>query len=276
MSEHHDSPLYNATLTERQEISPRLAVFRVLPDKGVFSFTPGQFAILGLCWSASRVPLADEDSYPPEKAERLIRRAYSISSGSREKRFVEYYISLVSDGALTPRLFDLSPGDRLFSGDKARGLFTLDKTPAEKNILLVSTGTGLAPYVSMVKTMVLGMGCPVHPITVVHGARYSWDLGYRAELEHLASQCPHFRYIPIITRPEKDPSWTGRTGRLTEWITSVDLEKECGFAPNPDYTHVFLCGHPGLISDGSALFEEIGFEAGTRKEPGNLHSEKYW
>ncbi|MBF0286093.1 MAG: ferredoxin--NADP reductase [Magnetococcales bacterium] len=270
---------YNATLVDRVPVTPRLAIFRIRPDGASYPFKPGQFAVLALQRREPR--WAGSDPEAPETAdeeagERLIRRAYSISSGSREQEYLEFYVSLTGSGELTPRLFQLPVGGRLFVGPKAAGHFTLDRVPEGKNVLLMATGTGLAPYVSMIRSQVLGAGCPARRAAVVHGAAYSWELGYRDELESLARECGSFRYLPVISRPAADPTWSGRTGRLTEWLHHPQLAEGCGFPLTPDQTHIFLCGHPAMVEEAEKIFLGMGYDAGTPKEPGTLHREKYW
>ena len=267
---------YNATLDHRIDITPRLAIFQVRPDQFDFAFTPGQFTVLGLKRSAWRVPEADPEEVPPETANRMVRRAYSISSGSHHPDYLEFYISLVSSGSLTPRLFSLRPGDRLFVGATPKGVFTLDRVPAGQKILLVATGTGLAPYISMIRTMGMGLGCPIQPMAILHGASYSWDLGYRGELESISRRCDVFSYLPVITRPQMDQDWQGHVGRLDHWIEKPELGSLCGFPLNPTQTHIFLCGHPGMVDACATFLTKKGFDPGTRKQPGNLHLEKYW
>lgn len=265
----------NATLIQRIDITSRLAIFRVRPDEEL-QFESGQFTVLGLTHASARCADADPHPVDPAKADRLIRRAYSISSGSNQKEFIEFYITLVGSGQLTPRLFHLKQGDRLFMGLKATGVFTLDQVPAGKNLLLVGTGTGLAPYMSMVRTLSLGEGCPVRPMAVLHGARYSWDLGYRAELESLSQVCGGFNYLPVVSRLGDDPSWNGMRGRLNELLESPELPTHIGFDLNPGTCHIFLCGNPGMVEEAIITLQGRGFDLGSRKEPGNLHVEKYW
>src|ERR1041384_925061 len=104
---------YNATVIARQDITPELAILRIRPDEPNFAFAPGQFAMIGLAHFSPRIDPDESDAShgPPEK---LIRRAYSIASSSREKRYVELYLNLVHCGALTSRLWMLKPGDRLW------------------------------------------------------------------------------------------------------------------------------------------------------------------
>src|SRR5262249_27692783 len=155
----------------------------------------------------------------------------SIASSSLERRYVEFYITLITSGGLTPRLFALKHGNRVFLGPKASGIFTLDKVAPEKAVLLIATGTGLAPYVSMLRTMLVNDGH--RKFVVLHGARYSWDLGYRGELETLARLRPNFTYIPSITRPDQDPHFTGHTGRIQALLEQGVAEKESGISLDP-------------------------------------------
>lgn len=267
---------YNARLTGRIDVAPGLVIFRVISDIGAIPFTPGQFIVLGLLKSARRIPEAQPEEPSRREGDHLIRRAYSISSASSQQSHLEFYISLVTSGALTPRLFCLQPGDPLFLGPKAAGLFTLDQVAAGRNILMVATGTGLAPYMSMLRSHVLGLAAPARAMAVLQGARHSWDLGYRAELEALSRQAPHFRYLPVVSRAAEDPQWSGRSGRLTQWLAEDDLARQCGFPLDPGQTDIFLCGHPDMVVESAELLTPRGFVEGTRQTPGPLHMEKYW
>lgn len=264
---------YNATVIGREEINPQLVVLRVQADAPLFDFKPGQFAVLGLLGREPRVPESDAEDTPPA-ADQLIRRAYSIASSSVERRYVEFYLTLITSGQLTPRLFALQYGSRVFLSPKASGLFTLDRVSPEKAVILIATGTGLAPYVSMLRTML------VHDaqrrFVVLHGARCSWDLGYRAELESLARIRPNFAYIPSITRPEQDPHFRGRTGRIQQLLQNGAIEEVSGVPLDPARVDVFLCGNPEMIQQVKALLLARGFVPDQGKTAGTIHVEEYW
>ena len=192
----------NAIVTQRIEISPELIVLRAGPDGWELpAFEAGQFAVLGLPGKSERITWSDPEEEPPDPG-RLIRRAYSIASSSVAKEYLEFYIMLVRSGELTPRLFSLERGDRVWLGKKISGMFTLADVPEDKNIVLISTGTGLAPYISMLRTHLL-CGSQQH-FAVLHGARHSWDLGYRAELATMHKLCDNFTYVPLISRRMKN------------------------------------------------------------------------
>jgi ferredoxin--NADP+ reductase len=272
MSDNNSDP-YNATVIGREEINPQLCIIRVRPDGELFEFRPGQFAVLGMLGSAARVAEATPED-PPSEPGKLIRRAYSIASASVERRYVEFFITLVTSGVLTPRLFALDHGGRLFLGPKATGVFTLDKVPAEKAVVLIATGTGLAPYVSMLRTLLVKDDR--RRFVVLHGARYSWDLGYRGELESLARLRPNFTYIPSITRPQEDPHFIGHTGRIQTLLDQGVLERESGVALDPANVEVFLCGNPDMIKTASVMLQGKGFVAKGGSAPATIHVEEYW
>lgn len=264
---------YNAVLSGREEINAQLLIMRVQPNSGLFEFKPGQFAVLGLLGQEPRVPEADDEE-PPSDPGKLVRRAYSIASSSVEKRYVEFYVTLVTSGQLTPRLFALPYGGGLFLGPKASGMFTMDRVAPGKAVLLVATGTGLAPYMSMLRTMLVNDS--TRSYVVLHGARYSWDLGYRAELESLARLRPNLTYIPSITRPDEDPHFRGHTGRIQTLLEQGIVETLSGVALYPARTEVFLCGNPEMIRAVKELLSPRAFTAPHGKEPGTLHVEEYW
>ena len=298
---------YNATVSSRVEVAPGLIILRVAPDNVPFEFKSGQYVVLGL--KASE-PLVDEsvaqapvvtgaapssifvaaaEGTPESRAavaaqqaatardaadpDRMIRRAYSIASESRADEFLEFYLTLVLSGDLTPRLFNLKIKDRLYVGPKAVGVFTLDKAPG-KHILMIGTGTGLAPYMSMLRSELVCNG--PRQFVIVHGARYSWDLGYRTELTGLARHCSNFHYVPVITRPQEDPTWRGRSGYLQNLVASGAIEEETGLELTPDNFDIFLCGNPGMIETVIGWAENRGFVKDRGHDIGTLHTEEYW
>ena len=269
----HDSSSYTATVVGREAIHPQLLILRVRPDNGEYSFTPGQFAVLGLLAGELRVPEAAPEEAAPDPR-KLIRRAYSIASASIERAYVEFYLTLVTTGELTPRLFALQHGSRLFLGPKASGLFTLDRVAPDKAVVLVATGTGLAPYVSMLRTMLIAE--TARKFVVLHGARCSWDLGYRAELESLARIRPNFTYLPSITRPEHDPHFRGLKGRIQILLEQGVVEQVAGVRIDPGVADVFLCGNPEMIDHVKILLQRRGFTKDQGKTSGTMHVEEYW
>ncbi len=281
---------YNATAVQRVEVAPGLMILRVVPDQLPYDFKAGQYTVLGLKQSARAVTAPSEWGQvppgvsPPDAGEatasdadpdKLIRRAYSIASGSKADEYLEFYLALVPSGELTPKLFGLKAQDRLYLGPKPTGMFTLSKVPADKHIYLVGTGTGLAPYMSMLRSEVECGGA--QQVIVLHGARYSYDLAYRTELMTLSRVCRNIHYYPVISRAQDDPTWRGLTGYLQDVLLAGQIEEKTGVPVRPEQAHVFLCGNPAMIDAAKEkLIHERGYTPDEKKTIGTLHLEEYW
>lgn len=244
----------NAQVVNKTLLTSELFLLELKPDAGVPKFTPGQYVAIGL---------------PQEAADgkvKLLRRAYSISSTPDKQDALELYIALVKDGELTPKLIDLKVGDRLNVAPKITGHFTLEGIQPGKELVLVSTGTGLAPFMSMVRTAsTWELASKIH---IVHGVRYQSDLGFKDELEQLASSTGRLNYHPFCSREEpQSPIRKGHVHKVfTEGLISL----------NPDKQHIFLCGNPAMVEQTQRNLQEQGFVEHSKKSPGNLHVEKYW
>jgi len=193
MSEIHLAPSsdkhYQATVLERRELSEDLWLVKVAPG-GPFSFKAGQYATLGVDHEGKR-----------------IERAYSIVSSPYEQDWLEFFIELVPQGELTPHLYRLQPGDKLLCRKIAKGRFTLDLRSGRTNHLLLSTVTGLAPFVSYVRTLYKDWrsgNSPMpgnHKLYCLQGGSRSWEFGYRDEMEKFAAEAPWF---PPVAHPLPD------------------------------------------------------------------------
>jgi ferredoxin--NADP+ reductase len=257
--------MLNSTLIGRIEVTPELLILQVRPDGGVPEFKPGQYVALGLPGSSARYAeaLAEREVVAPDK---LVKRAYSIGSSPSQREYLEFYIAVVPDGCLTSRLAALKPGDRLFTQPKVTGTFTAEEVAPERHLVLISTGTGLAPFMSMVRTE--SLWAPERRITIVHGVRYPSDFAYSDELLSLQSSGRNFEYLPIASRAGDD--YGGRRGRVQKLFDDGVL------TPHPDRDSVFLCGNPAMIDDLEKHLQDRGFTLHSKKAPGTLHVEKYW
>jgi ferredoxin--NADP+ reductase len=264
----------NAVVTLKDELTPRLMILRIVADGWPLpDFKAGQFSVLGLPACAPRCQLSTPETVP-SAPNKLIRRAYSIASSSLEHEYLEFYIGLVSTGALTPRLFALNLGDRLWLSPKVTGMFTLDQVPEGKNIVMIATGTGLAPYMSMLSSH-LQCGSS-RRIAVLHGAYHSWDLGYRSELLTLQHLCQNFTYVATIDRPQDEPvPWTGHVGFVQDLWGQDVVTQAWGFQATPANTDIFLCGNPNMIDETADLLSHEGFREHSPKDPGEIHIERY-
>ena len=251
---------YNATVCFREVLHSELIILRVKPLDGVVpNFVPGQYAELGLL---------------NEETGKIVRRAYSISSPATGVDYLEFFLVKVEDGALTPGLFELRNGDGVFLGTKVKGKFTLEQIPRDKFIVAISTGTGIAPYISMLREF--KDNPPWRKFIVIHGVRHVEDLGFRDELESLAKVNPHIKYIPVVSREKEGSSWAGLRGRVPVALADDTYTKLVGAPLTPQDSQIFLCGNPEMIVTVQALLEERGFKTHSKKHPGEIHLERYW
>lgn len=301
-----DHPEYNSTAIEIRQIHEDLMIVRVEPDASVPDFEPGQYMTLGLFTDERRL---GGESDVPAADHKLIRRAYSISCpvlnaqnqlvSRQSEGWLEFYIALVrrdsdSPPALTPRLFAMEAGHRLFMGLSAKGTYTLAPVGSEDDVVFVATGTGEAPHNAMIREL-LSRGHKGRIASLVC-VRHRRDLAYLETHRILEKQYSNYVYIPLTTRePENtDPSHPRYVGKkyLQDLVASHKLERTLGWKMNPDRCHVFLCGNPSMIgvprrdSDGLLDFPdpkgmvetltELGFQLDRPHSHGNMHFEKYW
>jgi ferredoxin--NADP+ reductase len=238
---------YHARIVERKDISDSLLVMQVDPG-GEFQFVPGQYATLGV--------IAPEKHY---------ERAYSIVSAPHEK-FVEFFIELVPHGDLTPRIFSHRVGDEFTLRKGAKGRFTLDTTSGRTNHLLVATVTGVAPFVSYVRSLYRqwedAKFVGEHKLFLLEGASQSWELGYAEELQRLSDKVPWFSFASTISRPWGEDSWKGERGRVDELVRKYADHWQLG----PESTNAYLCGHPSMVANVKGILHRRGWQKSTIKE----------
>jgi len=293
---------YNGSIVHIREIHSELWVIRVRPDKGVLRFKPGQYTTLGLGYWEPRLEGTQREVLEPGMESKLVRRAFSFShpvvnaSGElispEEVDYHEFYIVLVREKSgteappLTPRLFLLKPGDRLFIGDKVTGHYVLDPVKDEEDVIFAATGTGEAPHNAMIWEL-LRKGHRGLIVSIVCN-RYEKDHGYKTTHAELTQKYPNYRYITLTTR---EPQNRGKKVYIQDFIDSGELEEQLGKPLDPKRTHVFVCGNPSMIGipkyvDGKKIYpeprgvievlEKRGFQADHRKAKGNIHFEEYW
>jgi ferredoxin/flavodoxin---NADP+ reductase len=238
---------FDVRITTRVDFADDLWMIRVEPGHE-FRFAPGQYATLGV-----------------DNGKGLVERAYSIVSSPYERE-IEFFFELVPQGELTPLLYKLGPGQTITARKVAKGRFTLDTASGRTNHLLLATVTGVAPYVSYVRSMrkdwVEGKFKGEHKLFIVQGASKSRELGYCDELTNFAAELPWLTYVPTISRPWDDPEWTGETGRVDDIIRKyTDL-----WSLDTSTTCAYLCGHPEMIEHGKAILKRRGWKKEALKE----------
>ncbi len=247
---------FPAHILDRRDITEDLFILKVDPG-APFSFLAGQYATLGV-----------------ELEDKRLERAYSICSSPYESA-LEFFVERVPEGKLSPLLHALHAGTPLLLRRFAKGRFTLDLRSGRKNHLLLATVTGIAPYVSYVRTIYQDWkngGTPMpgeHRFFCLQGSSLAHEFGYREELEKIAAEVPWFTYVPTISRPWDNPGWGGEVGRVDDLIRKyIDVWKL-----RPEDTTAYLCGHPGMVETGrdillraswkkDAIQDEVYFQPG--------------
>jgi len=247
-----DERFYDAEVTKRADFAPDLWMFRIRSG-GEFNFVPGQFATLGVVEEGKR-----------------IERPYSIASAPSEDE-VEFFFELVPNGALTPLLHKLQVGDRLLMRKVPKGKFSMDTSNGRRNHLLISTVTGVAPFVSYVRTLSKewkeGRFDGSHKLYLLNGASRPWEFGYREELAEFDKELPWFKYVPTVSRPWDHEDWSGEIGRADDILRKYADHWEL----DASNTVAYLCGHPEMIEHSKAILKRRGFV-----DKGSVKEEVYW
>jgi ferredoxin/flavodoxin---NADP+ reductase len=242
---------YNATLTERVDITDALTLFRVTPDQPPAQrpwFTPGQYCVLGM-----------NNADKPELGS--VRRSMSIASAPEDDGPIEFYIRWVakpeSENPLTHLVWKVKAGDRMYMRAVAAGVFTVKDTVGfedPRHRVMVAAGTGSAPFLSMVRSELRrNPNADLSKWVLLHGASYPADLGYRDELMQMVER-NGLKYWGTVSRPKEAPDWKGDTGRVEAFFEGArltDLESRMGLPPGgftPKNVVIFICGLTGTIT----------------------------
>ena len=235
------SKFYSARIVERRDISNDLWTIRVDPG-GEFPYRSGQYATLGVV--------------TPEKH---LERAYSIVSAPHEK-YLEFFFELVPNGQVTPHLYASHEGDEITLRKAAKGKFTLDLSGGRTKHFLIATVTGVAPFVSYVRSLYYDWKNAkfdgAQRLFILQGASRSWETGYSAEIAGVAGEVPWLTYVPTVSRPWEDEKWSGERGRADDLIRKYsDL-----WNLTPEDTKVYLCGHPDMIENARGIVKRRGWQ----------------
>lgn len=220
---------------------------------GVAPFESGQFLQVGM-----------------EVPEKHLHRPYSVASPHANT--LDFFIVRVDGGELTPRLWELEEGASIDVSSKATGGFTLSHTPEADTIWLLATGTGLAPYIAMMREKTIWER---HKnVVLVHGVRYATDLAYQDELSQVKETYGgRFHFIPVVSRADVPDAICGR---ITTAIENGSLESKAENALSPSNCVVMMCGNPQMLDDVEALLANRGMHRHKKSAPGHVVVERYW
>lgn len=241
-----------------QHWNDSLFSFRTTRDPG-FRFDSGQFVMMGL-----------------QAGARPLMRAYSIASANWEDH-LEFFSIKVPNGPLTSQLQHLQPGDPVLVSRKPTGTLVLNDLKPGRHLYLLSTGTGLAPFLSIVRDP-HAYDC-FDKIVLAHGVRHISDLAY---VDYLERELPQHEYLGELVRekliyyPTVTREPFRHRGRITDAIVDGVMSEATGLPPlSPRTDRVMLCGGPAMLDDLSALLDGRGFQAAPRtREPGDYVIER--
>ena len=247
------------TLLDVQPLTPNLFTLRTTRDAG-FRFRAGQFARLG-------VIKADGST---------VWRAYSMVSSPFDE-FLEFFSIVVPGGEFTSELSRLEVGDTLMVERQAYGYLTLDRFVDGRDLWLLSTGTGVAPFLSILQDFEVWE--KFDRIILVYSVREARELAYQsliAELEqrdYLAEHIHKLQYIPTVTR-QTHPG--ALNGRITTLIENGELERAAGVELSAEHSRVMLCGNPQMIDDTRQVLKARDLQLSLSRRPGQVAVENYW
>ena len=246
------SNLIRETVTSVHHWNETLFSFTTTRNQGL-RFKNGHFTMIGL-----------------EVEDKPLLRAYSIASANYEEE-MEFFSIKVQDGPLTSRLQKLAVGDEILVGTKPVGTLITDSLLPGKNLYLLSTGTGLAPFMSIIKD--LDVYEQYEKVVLTHGVRYVSELAYQDRIENELPNNEYFGdvvrdkliYYPTVTREEYR-----NTGRLTDLIRSGQLTADIGLADlDPENDRFMLCGSPAMLDELTDMLDELGFKEARAGQAGH-------
>ena len=230
------------------------ALFSLTIRTEPLNFKAGQFILIGL-----------------DKGDTVLYRPYSLVN-TPDDTLVEVHFNIVKEGSLSPQLADLKPGDSIQVSNRPSGLLTLEQTPDVANLWLFATGTGVGPFLSILKTAEPWQR--FEKVVLCYAVKTLEGMAYRKDFEALSSRYPkQFCFIPFITREVAEGTVNCR---VTTYLETGELEKHAGLTLSPNDNHVMLCGNANMINDMTTLLEDKGLRLHSRQESGQIAIEKYY
>lgn len=223
-------------------------------DADVDTFVAGQFTSLALEIDGER-----------------IARPYSFLSAPQQ-RPLEFFFYTATGGVLSNAMEELKVGDQIWLKKKANGFFTLSEVPDAKDLWMIGTGTGIAPFFSILKTEEPWER--FENVILIHGVRANADLRYQELINDIQnSRGEHFQFRAFVTREDIPSTYRGR---IPAAITDGNLEKFCSLELAPEDSQIMLCGNPDMVKESVEALKERGFKKNRRRTPGQITVENYW
>jgi ferredoxin--NADP+ reductase len=233
-------------------------------------------------WTDRLYSLQVEADIPPFKAGQFTRvgldiggervaRPYSFVNPPADPR-LEFYFITVPDGPLTRELVRLAPGDSVYVASRSSGLLVLDGLPDADCLWMLSTGTAIGPFLSILGDAEVWQRYA--SVVLVHSVRTSEELTYRDTIDRFTQgHTDRFVYIPMTSREE---TGFGISGRIPGAIGDGLLEARAALPLSAENSQVMICGNPAMVRDTQAVLESRGLRKNRRREPGHITTEQYW
>lgn len=229
-------------------------LFTLYVDAEITEFESGQFAKLAL-----------------DAGSEMVARPYSFVNAPKERPHEFYYVTL-PDGPLTRRLCKLGPGDTIYLAPRPSGFLVLSEVPDGVNLWLISTGTGVGPFLSILKTDVPWQR--FEQVVLVHAVRHANELTYRDSIERLLGERgERMRVVSFVSREERPGTLHGR---IPAAIEDGRLEGAAGVALAAKISQVMICGNPEMVTDTTEALKRRGMKKHRRRDPGHITVENYW
>lgn len=239
------------TVAAQRRWTERLFSLMVEAD---IAFEAGQFAKLGL-----------------QVEGEMLARPYSFVNAPGERPHEFYYVTLPG-GPLTQRLCRLQAGDGIHLAPRPAGFLALSEVPEGENLWLISTGTGIGPFLSILKTE--APWSRFRQVVLVHAVRLAEELTHRDTVERLLRRHPvQMRAVSFVSR---ETSAEALPGRIPAAIEDGRLESRTGVVLSAEKSQVMICGNPDMVRDTSAALARRGMKKHRRRDPGHITVENYW
>ena len=229
-------------------------LYSIQLEADVDPFIAGQFTKLGL-----------------EIGGELVSRPYSYVNAP-DDALLEFYFVTVPEGPLTHKMVELKSGDAIRVMRKPSEFLTLNEVPDSRHLWLLSTGTAIGPFLSILKTAEPWQR--FERIVLVHAVRRASELSFPETIESLRSRYPaQFQFIPFVSR---ENTGFAICARIPASIADGRLEAAAGMTFSPDTSQVMICGNPDMVKSTQSMLEERGLARNRRRTPGHLSVENYW